>query len=190
MEDSVSITVTIFGFITAIGVIYAIIRGVNSDTKNRNQNFTKMITEIDQELQGILDNEKNLQKKRPNKERCERYASDYLNVLDRIAFLRQLKKIDDDTIFYFDNYFAYGKLMLEWKYKVLKDETSTRERFKHCLWWIESSLNKNRLRDYSITSLPKEMQALYNKRNAGSTKRIPSTNKSIGAMPKGWMNKN
>lgn len=181
MEDSTSFAAIIFGFITAIGVIYAILRGVSSDIKDRNQNFAKMLAEFDNELSLVLEKEKELETGKPNKARCDRIASDYLNILDRIAFLRQKKKIDDDMIFYFDNYFAYGKLFINWKFRVHQDEKNTKERFHNHIWWTENSLNKYRLKDYDMEQfLPPDMWELY--------QHIPkvTSNPTHGTMPKDW----
>jgi len=169
--------------IAAIGVVYAILRGLQSAAKDRDQNFSKMLTDLDQELQKIMDGEKELKSGTPDEDRCERFASDYLNIMDRLAYLRKLKKIDDDLIFYFDNYFAYGKLMLEWKYKVLKNEEGTKKRYSDTIWWVESSLNKNRLKEYAMTALPDDMQTLY-EQNISQTK--PTNQKPTGVLPKGF----
>jgi len=172
----------VFEFVTAIGVIYAILRGVRSDTKSRNQDFAKMLGDYDKELFLVLDREKELETGKPKLASCERIATDYLNILDRIAFLRKLKKIDDDMIFYFDNYFAYGKLFIEWKFNVLKHKEKTKKRFENHVWWTETSFNKHRLKEYNLSDLPKDMEKLY-KQNIQNKQKTKSTH---GVMPKGW----
>ena len=154
----------LFEIITAIGVIYAILRGIQSDSKDRGQKFSEMLERYDSELQKVMDREDKLKTEKPDEERCERFATDYLNILDRVSYLRQLNKIDDDLIFYFDNYFAYGKIILKWKYDYLQEEHLTRERYPNAVWWIESSFNKNRLKEYQMSSLPIDMKILYNQK--------------------------
>ncbi len=156
-----SITEMVFGVVTATGVIYAILQGVASSSKDRDQNFAKMLAEFDDQLKEILEKENELATRTPSQDKCDRVASDYLNILDRIAFLRELNKIDDDMIFYFDNHFAYGKTFLNWKRVIFGNDDSLRF-WAHQVWWANTSFNNNRIKEYPLTYLPLDMKLLYN----------------------------
>lgn len=47
-------------------------------------------------------------------EDCERYANDYLNTLDEIAFLATNNKIPTDIAGYFHRFFSYGQRIIDW----------------------------------------------------------------------------
>lgn len=47
-------------------------------------------------------------------EDCERYANDYLNTVDEIAFLDLNKKIPRDIAKYLQRFFAYGLNIVNW----------------------------------------------------------------------------
>jgi hypothetical protein len=47
-------------------------------------------------------------------EDCERYANDYLNTLDEIAFLEINNKIPSDVAQYFKRFFSYGLRIIDW----------------------------------------------------------------------------
>jgi hypothetical protein len=47
-------------------------------------------------------------------EDCERYANDYLNTLDEIAFLAINNKIPLDIAEYFHRFFSYGQRIIDW----------------------------------------------------------------------------
>ena len=47
-------------------------------------------------------------------EDCERYANDYLNTVDEIAFLDTNKKIPQDIAKYLQRFFAYGLNIINW----------------------------------------------------------------------------
>ncbi len=47
-------------------------------------------------------------------EDCERYANDYLNTVDEIAFLDINKKIPQDIAKYLSRFFAYGLNIIDW----------------------------------------------------------------------------
>lgn len=150
----------IFGGVTAIGVIYAILQGVSSNAKDRDVAFTNMLADFEKDLQKILEEENNLITETPDLDKCDRMASDYLNVLDRLAFLREKNKVDDDLIFYFDQHFAYGKTLLQWKVKMFGEKSLLK--WPHQIWWTGVSFNKDRIITYSLEFLPPHMKILYN----------------------------
>ena len=47
-------------------------------------------------------------------EDCHRYANDYLNTVDEIAFLEQHKKIPVGLAQYLNRFFAYGLTIIDW----------------------------------------------------------------------------
>lgn len=47
-------------------------------------------------------------------EDCQRYANDYLNTVDEIAFLEIHKKIPSGIAKYLNRFFAYGLIIINW----------------------------------------------------------------------------
>ncbi len=55
-------------------------------------------------------------------EDCERYANDYLNTLDEIAFLTLKNKIPSEIGKYLRRFFGYGLIIIDWYDKMIKDD--------------------------------------------------------------------
>ncbi len=55
-------------------------------------------------------------------EDCERYANDYLNTLDEIAFLTLKNKIPTEIGTYLRRFFGYGLIIIDWYDKMVSDD--------------------------------------------------------------------
>ena len=55
-------------------------------------------------------------------EDCERYANDYLNTLDAIAFLTLKDKIPIEIGTYLRRFFGYGLIIIDWYDKMIRDD--------------------------------------------------------------------
>ena len=55
-------------------------------------------------------------------EDCERYANDFLNTLDEIAFLTKNKKIPEDMAIYLHRFFGYGLVIIDWYDKMIGED--------------------------------------------------------------------
>ncbi len=55
-------------------------------------------------------------------EDCERYANDYLNTLDEIAFLTLKGKIPTEIGTYLRRFFGYGLIIIDWYDKMIHDD--------------------------------------------------------------------
>ena len=55
-------------------------------------------------------------------EDCERYANDYLNTLDEIAFLTLKNKIPIEVGTYLRRFFGYGLIIIDWYDKMVNDD--------------------------------------------------------------------
>ncbi|MFB5620264.1 MAG: hypothetical protein ACE5RC_03940, partial [Nitrosopumilus sp.] len=91
-----------------------------------------------------------------------RSLRDILFILQRLAYLRKLNKIDDDMIDFFKSYFSTGATLLN-LLQMLHQDNSNQEIFPHVLWWIE----KNNFKSKSHTSLPPKLQEIYNEALSG-----------------------
>jgi len=147
--------------VTSIGVISAILKGVSSSKEDRESReedrkirFTELLEKFDHDIRNLMDKETTLKE-----EEVEPYSNAYLNILDRLAYLKKLNKIDDAMIDYFKWYFCFGMRLVEWKIEY--NETNE----AHTIW--------NYQRNYTIekkfiilpeTSLPLKMQDMLQKK--------------------------
>ena len=156
------------GIVTSIGVIYAIIKGIRSSKEDRISReedrkirFTELLEKFDHDLRNLMDKETTLTEKE-----VEPYSNAYLNILDRLAYLKKLNKIDDTMIDYFKWYFGFGMRLVEWKVEYNEtDEART-------IW--------DNQRNYAIgekitilpeTALPLKMQDMLQKKRKEKLKR-------------------
>lgn len=106
--------------ISAIGVTGALIFNGLKLQKDQNLRFSEMLERFDHDLRKFQSMETGLK----TYEDMEPYSNAFLNILDRLAYLKKLKKIDDDMINYFDWYFRYGLRLIEWKNEILNNKNA------------------------------------------------------------------
>ncbi len=112
----------VIGISSTVGIGYSIFRGIDSSKNERKRYYADLLSKLDGELSDIKKTEINMGQKVADilqKEgECYRYASDYLNILERISFLGNLRIIDSEMLKLFDTELAYGLKLLSWKVKV------------------------------------------------------------------------
>jgi hypothetical protein len=103
--------------VSSIGIGYAIFKGIQSAKEDRTSReedrkirFTELLEKFDHDLRRLMDKETTLEE-----DEVEPYSNTYLNILDRLAYLKKLKKIDEKMIDYFEWYFRFGLRLVEWK---------------------------------------------------------------------------
>jgi len=147
--------------VTSIGVIYAIIKGIQSakaDRESREEDrkirFTELLEKFDHDLRRLMDKETTL-----NDEDVEPYSNAYLNILDRLAYLKKFNKIDDTMIDYFEWYFGFGMRLIEWKVEYNETDEA------HTIWKYQRDYSKEKgFTIHPESSLPIKMQDLLRKK--------------------------
>ena len=105
-----SITMTIFAITLLI---------TWRSTKESNKvNYAKLMRSFHEDLTQRLD--KNVTLK--TTEDCERYANDFLNTLDEIAYLTLNDKIPKNIGMYLKRFFAYGLIIIDWYNDMIRDD--------------------------------------------------------------------
>jgi hypothetical protein len=77
--------------------------------RQNNLEFTKLLESFHNDLKLVLNRQSTLQ----TKEDHLRFIKDYLHILNRIAYLKNLNKIEKDLILYFTWYFEYGLFLMK-----------------------------------------------------------------------------
>ncbi|WP_371503852.1 hypothetical protein [Nitrosopumilus adriaticus] len=151
--------------ISGLGIAYSIYRGNQSSKTNEKIEFAKMMKDFENDLQSVLTEEVELQpshwkenQEEPDKVQCRRVASDYLNILDRLAYLRKTGTIDDKIIDYFNWFYGYADAILLYKEKVDGDD---RTKWPNILWWVNLDQNKDKIIPYPAFDLSPDMYTLF-----------------------------
>jgi hypothetical protein len=97
-----SITATIF-----IITLLITWKNVRENTK---VSYSQLLRSFHEDLTNRLDKNSILK----TTEDCHRYANDYLNTIDQIAFLAIQKKIPIGIASYLNRFFAYGLTIVDW----------------------------------------------------------------------------
>jgi len=97
-----SITATIF-----IITLLITWKNVRENTK---VSYSQLLRGFHEDLTNRLDKNSILK----TTEDCHRYANDYLNTIDQIAFLAIQKKIPLGIAVYLNRFFAYGLIIIDW----------------------------------------------------------------------------
>lgn len=105
-----SITATIF-------VITLLITWKNV-RENTKATYAQLLRGFHEDLTNRLDKNSILK----TTEDCQRYANDYLNTIDQIAFLDIHKKIPTGIAQYLNRFFAYGLTIINWYDKMVGED--------------------------------------------------------------------
>ena len=97
-----SITATIF-----IITLFITWKNVRENTKTT---YSQLLRGFHEDLTNRLDKNSILR----TTEDCQRYANDYLNTIDQIAFLDIHKKLPTGIATYLNRFFAYGLIIINW----------------------------------------------------------------------------
>ena len=115
-----SVIALVVAISTAIGVILAALASIRSANTTKNIGYAQIMESFENNIQKTLSQDKKLAKvgdPSVDINFCDGYATDFLNTLDRLAFLRNENKIDDKMIKFFKPFLSYGLTLLEWKKK-------------------------------------------------------------------------
>ena len=109
------------GIALGLSIVVAIILGIGlfinwkateasklATEENSKVRYAQLLRDFDEDFKKILDKGSYID----TTEKAERYAVDYLNMLERIAYLNKKGKIPDDIAEYFSNYFYRRIFML------------------------------------------------------------------------------
>ncbi|NIP61720.1 MAG: hypothetical protein GWN01_13580 [Nitrosopumilaceae archaeon] len=143
-----------------IGLVITIIFNLHSASKDRKIRFNELLEKFSRELSEIRLREINT----TTVNTAIRYQRDFIHVVDRLAYLRKLKKINDDMIDYFYGAFVQANTLLGWEETVFPKPTPLEEkRYANAKWWIKE---KNIPKDY-FASLPPKLVEMYQKAQKG-----------------------
>jgi hypothetical protein len=108
----------------AVAIIFSIIsnkKATEALRQNEKVGNNALMAELLDRFTQILDKEITIEKLLPEKEDSgilfDRYASDYLNHIDRLLYIKDKEMINEDIFDFFKNFIKYGKQHLEWKTK-------------------------------------------------------------------------
>ena len=104
------ITMTIFAI--TLGITW---RATKANTKATN---AQLLRNFHEDLTGRLNKNAVLR----TTEDCERYANDFLNTLDEIAYLSLDDKIPTDIAEYLKRFFAYGWRIIDWHNEMIGED--------------------------------------------------------------------
>lgn len=101
-------------------VIFAITLWITwkSANKNTKATYSQLLRSFHEDLTQRLNKNAVLK----TTEDCERYANDYLNTLDEIAFLELNGKIPTDMATYLHRFFGYGLIIIDWYDKMIGED--------------------------------------------------------------------
>ena len=89
-----------------------------STSQNTKTTYSQLLRSFHEDLTQRLN--KNIVLK--TTEDCERYANDFLNTLDEIAFLAINGKIPIDMAIYLHRFFGYGLVVIDWYDKMIGED--------------------------------------------------------------------
>ncbi len=95
--------------VAAAGVIITSWKSIDSARENRKLRFAEMVERTEEKLKKIFDEITDSK----DHVQTDRSISEFLNILDRLAFLEHKKKIEHDIVYFYKNYFKIGKTILE-----------------------------------------------------------------------------
>jgi len=127
------------GGAAVIGLIWAL-------RNDRNTRFLEFIKDVDKEIADHIKNDEKLE----NNDECVTHAYVYLEILDRIVFLLEKKKIPKEFSEYYRNYFNYGATMLIWYIIAWQDKHTLEENWPSLIGWFKINI----LHPYPLNHLP------------------------------------
>jgi len=100
----------IISSITATIFVITLLLTWKNVRENTKATYSQLLREFHEDLTNRLDKNSILK----TTEDCQRYANDYLNTVDQIAFLDIHKKIPVGIAKYLNRFFAYGLIIIDW----------------------------------------------------------------------------
>ncbi len=94
--------------VAAAGIIITSWKSIDSARENRKLRFAEMVERTEEKLKKIFDEITDSK----DHVQTDRSISEFLNILDRLAFLEHEKKIEHNIVYFYRNYFKVGNTIL------------------------------------------------------------------------------
>jgi len=101
--------------------------------KQQNLEFTKLIELFQSEIRLLLNKKVAIS----TKEEYQRFTKDYLDILDRLAYLKKLNKIDEQLIEYFKLHFQYGQFLINNFNKAASGLQPLEKNYPNFVYWVD-----------------------------------------------------
>lgn len=108
----------IISSITATIFVITLLITWKSLRENTKANYSQLLRGFHEDLTNRLDKNSILK----TTDDCHRYANDYLNTIDQIAYLDIHKKIPEGIARYLNRFFAYGLTIVDWYDKMVGED--------------------------------------------------------------------
>jgi len=108
----------IISSITATVFVITLLLTWKSIRENTRATYSQLLRGFHEDLTNRLDKNSILK----TTEDCQRYANDYMNTIDQIAFLDIRKKIPIGIAEYLSRFFAYGLAVISWYDKMVGED--------------------------------------------------------------------
>jgi hypothetical protein len=183
-------------FYTAVGIssliagFAAVISLVITLRQNREARLLDFFSETDKAITDQLEIERDLK----GLEECIVYVYNYLDIMERISFLRIKGKIPEYAARYYKSFFEYGITMMAWYTSIPEQEGSSRPYDKRSLsdnWpslveWLKKEQEMARktkekeMKAYGIEHLPPQMVKELDRCKVNRSSMFDEVEKSIG----------
>lgn len=141
-----------------IGIIITSWRAVDSARGDRKLRFAEMSENFEHDFYEVTQR----QYTSKNIESSIRSARDMLHILQRLAYLKKLKKINSEMIDFFDQHFSNGYTLLK-LFDIIYPEDPSKTFYKHVIWWIE----KKNIQPVEFEALPPKLYEIYTLTKSG-----------------------
>ena len=142
-------------FVTAGSLVLTILNSIQEGIDDRRTkqeeiklSMGKMMREFDENLVKTMREERELSDD-DDKEDCIRIAGDFLNILDRLAYLRKIDSVGNLVINYYNHFFESAKVYMWWRDKITKKKDADKK-WPAIYWWIRESRRNYRDEEYRI----------------------------------------
>jgi len=119
-EIDFSLLAIIISTITATGVIIAAFATIRVANSTKKQGFAQLMEGIETSFRELMERESSFISRATMADitTAQNFVTDYLNVLDRVAFYKNEKMINNKMFQFFTVFLNYGWGLLEWEEKV------------------------------------------------------------------------
>jgi len=150
---------------TFIGVTFSIIIGIinlRKSSKIQEEDIKLRFAETVEKFQHDLMETVQRQFNSDSIESSIRSTKDMLTILERLAYLKKLNKIDDKIISFFEPNFIVGHTLLKWL-DIIYSESKNEIFYEHTVSWIK----ENDIAKIDFNSLPPKLFDMYDMIQSG-----------------------
>lgn len=160
VQENVSFDWTSFliAFSAIMGLVITVLLHHRSSNADRKLRFIEILEKFEHDISSVFQR----QFSSTTLETDIRSLRDNLHILQRLAYLRKLNKIDDDMMRFFESKYGMGATLLKLLEILHRDDANERV-FPHVLWWIE----QNQIKPDNPDSLPPRLINLYHQASSG-----------------------